>query len=530
MVDNIQKFKLGPEGRLLLGGTSPTVGSTATGLLATDPTKLTIDKEDLTATNLPMDKGEAELQPKMLTSTDAITDTGTQFFQTDQFGTIGATLEDLKKRALGIQSELGTLATEKTTTGDGAGTTTEDDDPFKKLQMELTNRILEALPTDAGTQTIMERFQKRETATEQADKAARQLIEGRAGEAIEEETTEGQRRLTAEKEARRGFATNTAMFRQMEDTNRKRVRDLERKRDDALAVQDIVQAETLNDLILKEETALTDARTQFINNLFRTSEELRALRGFETPAEAREAETQKTLQTTIDSLKLNFADVPGIENIATISGAISILGPRLSEDRRRELYTADLRDKALETSILLDQKKADAPDMAWVDIISSETDYRKEYQGRDVIKQYNESSVQYQKMRDAYQRVTDNPDVPKGPVDQSLIMIFNKILDPRSVVRESEFAITADGDAFIRKGERFWDMLKAGARVTPELRAEIVDTAEVLFNVHQEMKNEIDREFQALTNSANERGVPLSIENIIGSIGGDSPTSSFIAD
>ena len=50
----------------------------------------------------------------------------------------------------------------------------------------------------------------------EANEAAKQLIESRSGVAIGEEKTEGARRLESEREARRGFATNRAMFTQSE--------------------------------------------------------------------------------------------------------------------------------------------------------------------------------------------------------------------------------------------------------------------------------------------------------------------------
>lgn len=60
-----------------------------------------------------------------------------------------------------------------------------------------------------------------------------------------------------------------------------------------------------------------------------------------------------------------------------------------------------------------------------------------------------------------------------GPADEALGMVWQKGLDPISVVRESEFARTNEGQSLLGKAEALWGKASNGTRFTPELRAEM---------------------------------------------------------
>jgi hypothetical protein len=68
-----------------------------------------------------------------------------------------------------------------------------------------------------------------------------------------------------------------------------------------------------------------------------------------------------------------------------------------------------------------------------------------------------------------------------GVVDQPLITLFNKLLDPSSVVRESEYARTPQNQAYIDdlRG-RYAKYKEGGAGITPEFRAELLSVADTL--------------------------------------------------
>jgi len=266
-------------------------------------------------------------------------------------------IRKLNTTAEGLQVELNQIKDLPTDTSTGEKKD-DYDSQLKQLQLQITQKILASMDAPEGD-TIMDKYADREQQLRDASDAAKQLIESRTATAIEDEETAGSRRLESEREARRGFATNRAMFTQMEEVTAKRVRDLGIARDDALASQNFSLAESLSDLIGKEEESITKARQQNLDNLMALSGELRSLRGFETPeekrtaegfetpAESREAGFQNSLALlgatrsidydikqaeNLQNIKTNYANVDGMSEATSIEQAIGLMGPELAKD------------------------------------------------------------------------------------------------------------------------------------------------------------------------------------------------------
>jgi hypothetical protein len=71
---------------------------------------------------------------------------------------------------------------------------------------------------------------------------------------------------------------------------------------------------------------------------------------------------------------------------------------------------------------------------------------------------------------------------PTPQDDHALIMMFNKALDPQSVVRESEFAMTASGTSAINRLENLVKQYKTGEKLSPQMRADLVNTMKAIQN------------------------------------------------
>lgn len=140
---------------------------------------------------------------------------------------------------------------------------------------ELTsNRMLGQLdanlPSDEQSteNTILGTYNARQAATQQGSQAKAQQIQNNSNEDIYYQNQENQNELTSAEESRRGFATNTALFSQMQDTGQKRIRDLEKQRDDYLLQNDQNNADQINQLIIGEQQAITTARQNYFTNQF----------------------------------------------------------------------------------------------------------------------------------------------------------------------------------------------------------------------------------------------------------------------
>jgi len=84
-------------------------------------------------------------------------------------------------------------------------------------------------------------------------------------------------------ESRRGFATNVAALTNIQKQTDQRVKQLTDQANQALMANNAAGAQALSQLAVDEQTSLTNARTQFLNQYFATQQESRAQAGFRTP-------------------------------------------------------------------------------------------------------------------------------------------------------------------------------------------------------------------------------------------------------
>jgi len=107
--------------------------------------------------------------------------------------------------------------------------------------------------------------------------------------------------------------------------------------------------------------------------------------------------------------------------------------------------------------------------------------FKKSFIQDSRVKNYNEVHSSMIRMEAAWDdRPKDNK--KRGGIDQALIISFNKMLDPGSVVRESEFARTAEGVALINKIRGgLTKLTEGGVSITDADRQEFVDTARRLY-------------------------------------------------
>lgn len=123
---------------------------------------------------------------------------------------------------------------------------------------------------------------------------------------------------------------------------------------------------------------------------------------------------------------------------------------------------------------------------------SEQASLRKEIQSDKTIVNYNDLDATYNSMN-SIANVALNPpagtkkkDVKQGlaSLDQALITMFNKMLDPTSVVREGEYARSMEGQDLISRAEGLKNnLLKGGAKITDDTRRDMVQVAKTLLDV-----------------------------------------------
>ena len=113
---------------------------------------------------------------------------------------------------------------------------------------------------------------------------------------------------------------------------------------------------------------------------------------------------------------------------------------------------------------------------------------------------------QFIEIRNSYDRLKESGRDPSAAGDLALIFNYMKMLDPGSVVRESEFATAAASGSL---GERFkaaGNKLVAGERLSDEMRKDFMDRGKRLY---QPRKRNYDKAIDFWKAEADEIGVPM---------------------
>jgi len=99
-------------------------------------------------------------------------------------------------------------------------------------------------------------------------------------------------------------------------------------------------------------------------------------------------------------------------------------------------------------------------------------------------KEYADLAAPYFKVRDSYTRIQSSAKKPSPAGDLSMIFNYMKMLDPGSVVRESEFATASRAKPLMEQYGIGWNAVQAvwqGKKLTDEQRADFLNRADELY-------------------------------------------------
>ncbi len=122
-----------------------------------------------------------------------------------------------------------------------------------------------------------------------------------------------------------------------------------------------------------------------------------------------------------------------------------------------------------------------------------ETALRKEFNLRPIVKELGSLKRSFVSMDSAYKEALKKGanEESKAAADQALVTLFNKMLDPLSVVRESEYARSFLGQSAMARAEGYVERLvQGGAGLTDANRKDMVDMAKKFFDNTQQMYDE----------------------------------------
>lgn len=172
-------------------------------------------------------------------------------------------------------------------------------------------------------------------------------------------------------------------------------------------------------------------------------------------------------------------------------------------DEKRDAEIAKLKAEAAkieaETKGLAEAKGALEPK----DVIDTEIKLNETYSKR---------SAGFRESRDAFVKINEASKIDSGAADIALVTSFMKMLDPGSVVRETEFATARDTNGLVARLVGEVSKINNGTFLTPEARKEYVKLAQEYMEAANNADVETRKSLQPIINQYG-----LSEENIFGS-------------
>jgi hypothetical protein len=101
---------------------------------------------------------------------------------------------------------------------------------------------------------------------------------------------------------------------------------------------------------------------------------------------------------------------------------------------------------------------------------------------RDYVNKISKDNIDIQ---NRYQAALQLAATPTGVNDEAILVYFQKILDPGSVVREGEFARTKEGQSVISQAQGYVTRLTSGVGLTKEMRSNVLKTMGILAQASQ---------------------------------------------
>lgn len=122
----------------------------------------------------------------------------------------------------------------------------------------------------------------------------------------------------------------------------------------------------------------------------------------------------------------------------------------------------------------------------------NERDLRNDFQGLPTTKAFREVQTSYDQIRYALRN-------PSAANDLTAATKFMKLLDPGSVVRESELGMAMAATGQLDRMSNYYNMLKTGQKLTPSQRADFYKSANGLYAAATERYNQSAQEYRQMS-------------------------------
>jgi hypothetical protein len=190
-----------------------------------------------------------------------------------------------------------------------------------------------------------------------------------------------------------------------------------------------------------------------------------------------------------------------------IAGLEAVLGPLSKDDKRRAL---GLYAPAQTTAgkVIEDRERfarvygEDSPQVKAFDEAAAEPDTAKLGEIGGIRKEFTAQSKDFVTIRDSFNRVAASARDPSAAGDLALIFNYMKILDPGSVVRESEFATAQNAAGIPERLRSQYNRVLSGERLGDTQRTDFVNRARDLMKAQTNSQLALESEYRGIAQRA----------------------------
>lgn len=209
----------------------------------------------------------------------------------------------------------------------------------------------------------------------------------------------------------------------------------------------------------------------------------------ENPNENLNANSNQETLNNSGNNEPNQNNIPFLNNKDIVSQPMVHPDPKFRNFKsKQEMVQAAFDDGVSAEAIEVLKERWDANAPQSPGIVSEDTrkiagELRSEYLAQTKENKYMDAVTNYRK-------IVSTPETPAG--DVSLIFAYMKLLDPTSVVRESEQSIAQNATSLPGQLQNYATQVANGKRLNPQQRAEFRQAAETIFSQYQTQQKQID--------------------------------------
>jgi hypothetical protein len=175
------------------------------------------------------------------------------------------------------------------------------------------------------------------------------------------------------------------------------------------------------------------------------------------------------------------AKVAGAETTAREQAGMPFVGPKAAAAEAATLPFAGPRAAAVASA----QQAAQ----------SGEKTFTREGALRD---DFTKLTTDFRTVQDAHNKIIEASKTPTGAADMSLLYSYVKLLDPGSVVRESEFATAAASGSLGERMQGLVQRVLSGQRLPDSLRKDFIDQANSIYGAQKKGYDNITSQYETL--------------------------------